>query len=157
QHAVEFARNPSEAKLDGGFTDPMPASTDGKKKPADKRARILHANSKELRGVEDQSVDLVLTDPPYFDNIAYSELSDFFLPWLQLFSLAPSDRRANVALRENLAAKGRGSAAVDRFQQSLTACFKQISRVLKSSGRLVFTYQHRTSGAWYALAAALGA
>ena len=29
-------------------------------------------------------VDLVLTDPPFFDNVHYSELADFFYAWQQL-------------------------------------------------------------------------
>ncbi len=35
-------------------------------------------------GLPPQSVDLVVTDPPFFDNVHYSELADFFLAWQQL-------------------------------------------------------------------------
>jgi hypothetical protein len=100
-------------------------------------------------------VDLVLTDPPYFDNIAYAELSDFFLPWLQLLGVVPSDGNSVTRLDSNLAAKHRGLDAFADFRQGLGRCFQEIARVLKPTGRLVFTYQHQTAGAWLALASAL--
>ncbi len=37
---------------------------------------------------EDQSVDAIVTDPPYYDNIMYAELSDYFYVWLKC-SLKP--------------------------------------------------------------------
>jgi hypothetical protein len=38
----------------------------------------------------------------------------------------------------------------------LTACFREIGRVLKPDGRVVFTYQHQSTHAWDALARAIG-
>jgi len=38
-------------------------------------------------GIGDETIDLVITDPPYFDNIAYSELADFFHPWMRQLGL----------------------------------------------------------------------
>lgn len=152
QRAAAFARHPTEALLDGGFA---PSAPGGIGPDGGATARILHADSRKLAGVADGTVDLVLTDPPYFDNIAYSELSDFFLPWLQLFGLAPATGRADAALRRNLAAGARRGAPIGRFRDALGDCFRQVARVLKPSGRLVFTYQHRTPEAWEALAHAL--
>ena len=37
-----------------------------------------------LDHVADQSVDAVIMDPPYYDNVMYAELSDFFYVWLRL-------------------------------------------------------------------------
>jgi putative DNA methylase len=133
-----------------------PDSQEGKiEKDGQSSVKIFHKNSQSLDFIETATVDLALTDPPYFDNIAYSELSDFFLPWLQLFNLARPDGQGVDGFQENLAAKGRGAAAFLKFQRSLGLCFSEIARVLKPDGRLVFTYQHKTAGAWYALASAL--
>lgn len=148
QRAIEFARSPKEPLIEGGFRK-APEYAGGTP------ARILHANSRRLHSIEDESVDLTLTDPPYFDNVAYSELSDFFLPWLQLFGLAPADGEGTAGFEENLAAKDRSDAAVERYGRSLGESFSEIARVLKSDGRLVFTYQHKVAGAWYALASAM--
>ena len=46
---------------------------------------LLHAGTSEnLCFLPDRSVDAVITAPPYFDNVAYSELADFFYLWLHL-------------------------------------------------------------------------
>jgi hypothetical protein len=116
---------------------------------------VLHRNARALPDVASGSVDLVLTDPPYFDNIAYSELSDFYLPWLQLMELASPDGTGPNAYAENLAAKRRDAPAIMTFREGLTSCFGEVARVLKDDGRLVFTYQHKTAGAWEALGTAL--
>lgn len=149
QRAIEFARQPKEPLIDGGFR-PVPDL------PAvGASAEILHRNSRNLHPLSDESVDLVLTDPPYLDNVAYSELSDFFLPWLQLLRLAAADGEEVAGFDENLAARGRNEAAVAEYASSLAETFSEISRVLKPGGRLVFTYQHQVAGAWHALASAM--
>lgn len=154
QRAIDAARSPKEPLLEGGFRDveDYAMTTDQSAAPS---VRILHRNSETLGCLEDSSVDLVLTDPPYFDNIAYSELSDFFFPWLEQFDLVRAGNGITVGLQQTLAAKGRDNEALDCFQQSLGNCFAEIARVLKSRGRLVFTYQHQTARAWYALARAV--
>ena len=152
QRAIEFARHPKEPLIEGGFRQvfnkPTAEASGGK---------IVHANSRRLSRLADASVDLVLTDPPYLDNVAYSELSDFFLPWLQLLGLAAGDGEGVEGFEENLAAKGRDAAAVEEYASSLADSFSEIARVLKADGRLVFTYQHQVGGAWYALARAIAA
>lgn len=148
QRAINWFNTPKEPLLTGGFC-PVEQPT------GSPTAQVLHRNSKDLSFLQNNSIDLVLTDPPYFDNIAYSELSDFFLPWLQQFGLAPTDGESMLGLRENLAAKDREDEAILHFQESLTDCLSEVARVLKPTGRLVFTYQHQTAGAWYGLARAL--
>jgi hypothetical protein len=120
------------------------------------KALILHRNSQSLRFINDSSVSICLTDPPYFDNIAYSELSDFFLPWLELLGLVkPNGRPKPSGFDENLSASGRGSRAVAEFQMALGSCFSEVARVLKPNGRMIFTYQHRSVAGWLGLAGAL--
>ena len=149
QRAVEFARRPTVAHLDGGFVE------SGSLDPVDGQTRkIINGNSTDLKEVPDQSVDMILTDPPYFDNIAYSELSDFYLPWLQMFGLAPKSR--SNRLPSNLAATSRGPQGFEVFRAGLASCFAEMRRVLRDGGRLVFSFQHRTPRGWDALAHALG-
>ena len=51
--------------------DQLPASVDAHAKQADAQRRIATA------------VEVVSTDPPYYDNIGYADLSDFFYVWLR--------------------------------------------------------------------------
>jgi adenine-specific DNA methylase len=43
---------------------------------------VLQASATELP-YPDNYFDAVFTDPPYYDNINYAELSDFFYVWLK--------------------------------------------------------------------------
>jgi adenine-specific DNA methylase len=151
QRAIEFAREPDVAHLAGGFIRSDSLAANGKSRV------ILQADSRNLAGVADRSVDLILTDPPFFDNIAYSELSDFFLPWLQALGLVAKSSEGPPCLPANLAARNRNEEGYSTFRRGLAECFIQMRRVLKDGGRLVFSYQHRTPEAWDALAYALAA
>jgi adenine-specific DNA methylase len=149
QRAIEFARGPEVACLDGGFV------RSGSLTPNGQGRVILHGDSRDLVGVADRSVDLILTDPPFFDNIAYAELSDFFLPWLQALGQIPTASKGPACLPANLAARSRNEEGYTAFRRGLADCFVHMRRVLKDGGRLVFSYQHSTPEAWDALAFAL--
>ncbi len=153
--AIAFAGAPREPEVEGGFRPATPRLDDGRRVSVPPEARIVHGDARRLDFLGDRTVDLVLTDPPYFDNIAYSELSDFYLPWLQQFGLATSDGEGVDALSVSLAARGRDDVAARHYGEALGACFREVTRVLKPRGRVVFTYQHSTAGAWEALASAL--
>ncbi len=156
QKAAVFAREPREPTLDGGFRRCPVSTGNGGRTTRPPSVAVLHRSAEDLAGIADRSVDLVLTDPPYFDNIAYSELSDFYLPWLQLLGLAQPDGDGGPSgIVANLAAKTRSAAAVRQFADDLTVCLRETARVLKLEGRLVFTFQHQTAGAWVALGTAL--
>lgn len=141
--ATEFARHPKEFTANG--FRPV------RSRPA-LAPRVLHADARQLP-LADASVDLVLTDPPYFDNISYSELSDFFAPWLAMLGVI--DDTGPVARACSLSAPNREPESIDRFAAGLHACFGEITRVLRPGGRLIFTFQHSTPGAWSGLAQAL--
>ena len=49
-----------------------------------RRAVAISCGDSSTTGLPDGSVDLVVTDPPFFDNVHYSELADFFFAWQQL-------------------------------------------------------------------------
>ena len=44
---------------------------------------ITCKSADDLDHIEDGTVDVVVMDPPYYDNVMYSELSDFFYVWLK--------------------------------------------------------------------------
>ncbi len=101
-------------------------------------------------GLASGSVDLVVTDPPFFDNVHYSELADFFYAWRQLEQCS---EREHVATTRH-PAEVQDSDAV-RFACKLGAVFAECRRVLKSDGLLVFTYHHSRDDGWTALAEAI--
>jgi len=121
-------------------------------------AAIETQSSEELHLLPSGSVDLVLTDPPYFDNLSYSELSDFYLSWHQALGFAPppyDDNVTSAPILQNLAITRRSDEAIKGYQQRLQRIFMECCRVLKPNGICVFTYHHKLASAWDALGTAL--
>jgi hypothetical protein len=112
----------------------------------------LSCGDSALTDLPDASVDLVVTDPPFFDNVHYSELADFFHVWQRHVLL---DER--LSLREST----RSYAEVQSRDPSLFAAklgtvFAECQRVLRPDGLLVFTYHHSRSEGWHAILEAIG-
>jgi pentatricopeptide repeat protein len=105
----------------------------------------------------DNYFDAVFTDPPYYDNVPYSYLSDFFYVWLkraigdlypELFStpLTPKSKEI-VAYTNNRS----WEEAKEYFENMLSQSFKEIHRVLKPNGIAVIVYAHKTTSGWETL------
>ncbi|MCI5148477.1 MAG: hypothetical protein D3916_03615 [Candidatus Electrothrix sp. MAN1_4] len=92
----------------------------------------------------DGSVDLVITDPPFFDNVHYSELADFFYYWLnQMLDLSPKNTtRSSVEVQDTNS---------ELFTKKLTSVFAECRRVLHDKGLFVFTYHHSRHEGWVAV------
>lgn len=100
-----------------------------------------------------ESVDLVVTDPPFFDNVNYSELADFFYVWLKRFNIGigspDSDTtRATGEVQDN---------HPDAFSNKLGAVLNECHRVLKPDGLLIFTYHHSRTEGWVSVYDAIAA
>ena len=108
---------------------------------------ILNGDSSRLR-VPDASVDAVITDPPYFDFVHYSELSDFFFAWL---SPVLKDRYPWFS-RANSSDKGEVQHKDPRvFAKQLMSVFSECCRVLKDDGVLAFSFHHSRVEGWAAI------
>lgn len=146
--AAAYARAPKEPVLAGGFR-PVPSVK------SDEAPVVRCGTSQNLSFLPDASVDLVLTDPPYFDNIAYSELAEFFLPWLRLFDVVSSDSGLEQVMLDSLGGRRGDIKSLDKYTAGLSGVFSEVARVLKPSGLLVFSYRHAVPEAWLALASAI--
>ena len=146
--ASSFACDPKEPAVEGGFR-PVP-----RREPVE-HASVVCGTARDLTYFSDGTVDLVLTDPPYLDNIAYSELAEFFLPWLELLKVVDDPgSRAGVS-KESLVGQRDNQASIDEFAERLGDAFAEVGRVLKVNGLLVFSFRHSSAGAWKALAKGL--
>ncbi len=118
---------------------------------------LLLCRSSDFLPLPDQCVDLVLTDPPYYDNVMYSELSDFFYVWLRLpLKERYPHFRAKLTPKAEEAVKNsaQGKEEAD-FLRILTDIFRESHRVLKRDGLMTFTYHHKQDAAWSAVLKAL--
>jgi len=118
----------------------------------------------------DASIDAVIVDPPYSDNVQYSELSDFFYVWLkrsqghrrpEWFSTLLSEN-AQEAVKNDARfrtdknkAKEAAFAAQTHYQNLMTEVFAEAHRVLRSEGVLTVMFTHKKQEAWEALFASL--
>ena len=103
----------------------------------------------------DNHFDAVLTDPPYYDNVAYADLSDFFYVWLKrsigdifpnLFS-TPLTPKTSEAIASVMRHKTVEEAKLF-FEEALAESFCEIQRVLKPGGITVVVYAHKTTEGW---------
>jgi len=117
------------------------------------RALLRCADSSSLDFLPDKCVDAVITDPPYFANVMYSELADFFYVWLRL-ALAddyPWFRPEHSRREEELVQNVKEGKEEDDFSAGLTRVWRECHRVLKDDGILAFTFHHNEVGAWAAI------
>jgi putative DNA methylase len=118
-------------------------------KDTDKNALLLCQSSQDLP-LPERSVDAVITDPPYFDNVMYGELSDFFYVWLRLFlkERYPFFASAHTPKMAEVIKNQPAGKDEDFFLSGLTMVFEEARRVLKDEGLMVFTFHHREHEAW---------
>lgn len=123
-------------------------------KTSDNLAKITLSSSTSMC-YPDNFFDAVFTDPPYYDNVPYSYLSDFFYvllkrnignlyPELFLTPLTPK--------KEEIVAYTHKSGGVEGgkrfFEENLKITFKEINRVLKPGGISTIVYAHKTTQGW---------
>ncbi|MDQ6613332.1 MAG: DUF1156 domain-containing protein [Actinomycetota bacterium] len=139
---------------------------------------VIKMGSAADLSVADRSVDAVVTDPPYYDNVMYGECSDYFYVWLKrslrdtwpdLCMLVLSDKEeeavANPALFDQVASRvGRGKNATgksaveladEHYEELLTRSFREAHRVLKDDGVMTVMFTHKRVDAWDTLGQAL--
>jgi putative DNA methylase len=110
------------------------------------RRIFLSCGSSHSTGLQTASVDYVVTDPPFFDNVHYSELADFFYAWQQLRPEAAGNAIETTRQQDEVQDTDSG-----HFTRKLEAVFRECHRVLVDSGLLVFTYHHSRQDGWLAV------
>lgn len=161
-------------------------------------SQIHCGSSTDLTTINSESLDLVITDPPFGNNLFYADLADFFFVWLrrplaQLYEgLAekayfenersphsmeaidnsiehPEDRegcekdvyvseRHLDTIRQTSGDNSievndpnplyRRAPAPEFYRNTLTACWTEANRVLKTGGMMAFTFHHSADEPW---------
>lgn len=121
---------------------------------SDRAHAYIHCGDSSKLPIPNGSIDLVVTDPPYFDNVHYSELADFFYSWLRL-ALEKTDKAfSKASTRSDDEVQG---TCPDEFARMLGGVFTEGVRALKPNGLLVFTFHHSRDDAWIAVRSAIQA
>ena len=102
--------------------------------PGHATCMIMTRNSADLP-IPDESVDTIITDPPYGGNVNYGELSDYWMVWFKDGKLI--DKRDEVIINRTQAKK------MEDYENLLHSVFKECHRVLKTDRCLVSTFNSR--------------
>jgi len=162
RRALDYADDPFELRLVSGkgskaekiygLSEKIGAPVAETYRAFSKCARVyLSCGDSGATDLPDRSVDVVLTDPPFFDNVHYSQLADFFHVW-QRHILGQDGTRITVTTRSDREVQ---NASEDDFTDRLASVWKETCRVLKDDGLLAFTYHHSRPEGWRCVLQAL--
>ena len=116
--------------------------------------------------------DLILTDPPYYDAIPYSDLMDFFYVWLRrtLLGLSPEiaeafreplgpkwdvDKRDGELIDDSSRFGGDNAASKTAYEEGMFRAFQACDRALAPAGRMVVVFANKNPDAWEVMVSAI--
>jgi putative DNA methylase len=111
----------------------------------------------------DASLDAVVTDPPYYDNVPYADISDFFYVWLKRtvghvypehFANEGTPKKTE-AVADAVRHGGDRRIANKAYESMMGQAFAESGRMLKPGGSLIVVYAHKTTLGWATLVEAL--
>ena len=135
-----------------------------------KAASVMLGSATTLSSVANQSIAAIVVDPPYDDNVQYSELADFFYVWLKRTQghrhpdwfatyLCDQDEEAVVNVsrfRDDLTTVAAARVvARTHYRDMMTETFRECHRVLHDDGVLTVMFTHKKQEAWEGLFTAL--
>jgi len=123
---------------------------------------ITNYTAAHMPMIIDKSVDIVCIDPPYYNNVQYAELSDYFYVWQKrtLKDLYPEvfHRRLTNKKDEAVANPFRDGSALKAkkaYENMMSEIFAESRRVLKDDGLMTLMFTHKSQDAWEALTRSL--
>lgn len=159
--ARQWARRPIERKIENDKVTPVyiegerDIGTEVKKQELlnqGKRRFLLIQGSSESLALNADSVDYIVTDPPYFDSVQYGDLARFFHVWLN--QIVPTE--ADWYYDQSRCAINPEQSGSNQYEDILIQIYKECHRVLrKSDGKFIFTYHHWNARGWSSLTVSL--
>ncbi len=140
--------------------------------PATKGAPAPQVLARSAIALNLKDTDVVVTDPPYYDAIPYSDLMDFFYVWLRRSlrglsaeldtafdgALAPkwdSERNDGELIDDASRFGGNSVLSKQAYEDGMSRAFDACNSSLKQDGRLVIVFAHKHPDAWETLVSAI--
>mgnify|MGYP006267596301 CR=1 FL=1 len=116
--------------------------------------QLQNSSSGEIDQFPAKSISAAVTDPPYYDAIAYADLSDFFYVWLKrtlgevhpLVLATPQTPKTEECTALKHHHNNKGEVAEQHFEQKLSDIFSAIER--QTTGVVSIMFAHQTTKAW---------
>ena len=131
---------------------------------------LTQGSGNSLVHLDNESISAVVVDPPYADNVQYSELADFFYVWLkrtqghrrpEWFSTYLCDNAEEAVVNAQRHRNGEKGLKAGKerahifYQDLMTKIFREAHRVLRKEGALTVMFTHKKQEAWEALFSSL--
>lgn len=113
----------------------------------------FHVGSSIQQPIASNTVDLILTDPPYYGDIQYSELSTLLRAWAE--SVGLMDGESQVDPSEEVTVNRSLHLGSSHYGDTLEKVLSECARTLQFHGSLIMTFNNRDLSAWCALGTAL--
>ncbi|SEP06008.1 Adenine-specific DNA methylase, contains a Zn-ribbon domain [Halorientalis persicus] len=144
KRGVEYANAPTDRYVNNGES----VETDEFAQPIGLNSEVYQDDMRNITA-EDE-FDAVITDPPYYDNIIYSEVADYFYVWQKIlleeeypgFDLDKTPRAESIVTNPYL------DKTAEDFEHEMGQALEVINRALKDDGTLAFTYHHSDEESW---------
>ena len=107
---------------------------------------ISTQSTTDLSNIPDSSVDYIFTDPPFGENLMYSELNYVSESWLKVFTNNTSEAIINKSQHKSLV----------EYQELMTKCLSEYYRVLKPSRWITVEFHNSKNAVWNAIQESLG-
>ncbi|MEQ9617195.1 MAG: DUF1156 domain-containing protein [Phycisphaerales bacterium] len=123
---------------------------------------IINGSGAQIQSLANESVDLVVNDPPYYNNVMYAELADYFYVWQKrslrdlypgLFDSYLTDKQSE-AVASNFR-DGSAETAKQQYERLMREMYAECHRVSKADGRMVLMFTHKSQAGWETLTQAL--
>ena len=129
---------------------------------ASNASSISSKNESATSPIGTNTLDAIVTDPPYYDAIPYADLSDFFYVWLKRTigdtypSVFASELTPKIGeLVQHTNRDGGKEAARKAYEDGMAQAFSAACKALKPDGRMVIVFAHKDPDAWETLASAM--
>lgn len=97
-------------------------------------------------GLKDNSIDYIFVDPPFGDNIMYSELNYICEAWLKVVT-----NNTEEAIEDNCHSKGH-----EFYLNKMYECFREFCRVLKPGKWMTVEFSNTSAAVWNSIQQAIG-
>jgi len=123
---------------------------------------LLNGTAASMPSIGSKTVDVICFDPPYYNNVQYGELSDYFYVWQKrtLGDLYPDLFIRRLVNKEDEAVAnpdrdGGEQEAKAEYERMMGEIFEEARRVLKDDGIMTMMFTHKSQEAWESLTQAL--